>query len=102
VAKRKRPDEWVRLDEAYDALTREAYAVWVRMMLVPSSSLEGAGLAGLARVFRYKERGFREVLRELRNKGYLRVVTPPRPGQKAAIEIVKKPVLVGADRFVRF
>lgn len=91
----------VKLDAAYDDLTRQAFAVWVRMMVEPESALNGLGVEGLARKFSYKQRAFFEVLRQLRDKGYIRIVSAARPGKPAAILIAKRPLLVGRDHFVK-
>ena len=90
----------VRLDEAYDDLTREAYAVWIRLQIVPDHELRRFGLIHLAEKFRYRQRQFGTVMRQLRNKGYVRYQAG-LPGVPANIQITKRPLLVGFDRFIK-
>lgn len=89
-----------RIDEAYCDLTREAFAVWVRMSVDSKKVLEHSGVATLAERYRYKRRGFFDILRQLRNKGYVRFNTPPR-GEIVSVFIERRPLLVGADHFVK-
>ena len=99
----KRPvelDDAVRIDEAYDDLTREAFAVWIRMMVDGDVVLHVFGITALALRYNYKKRQFSTILRQLRNKGYVRFATPPR-GKPAVIKIAKRPLLVGYNRFVK-
>lgn len=89
-----------KLDEAYQDLSREAFAVWLRMAVDPKSVLEHSGVNNLAVRYRYKRRGFFDILRQLRNKGYVRFSTPPR-GDPVSVYIVRRPMLVGVDHFVK-
>lgn len=90
-----------RLDVAYDNLSRQAFAVWLRMAVEPQKSLASDGIAALAKRFRYQRRSFAKVLQQLRNAGFIRYTTPAEVGERASIQIVKKPVLVGTNQFVK-
>ncbi|GAG41452.1 unnamed protein product, partial [marine sediment metagenome] len=93
--------EAATIEVGYQALTREAFAVWIRLMVEPENVLESAGLARLAERFNYRERAFKEILRQLRNKGYVRIESPPRPGVPAKLFIQRRVLLVGRDHFIR-
>lgn len=97
---RHKPAEGITLADAYQDLTREAFAVWVRMMVEPETVLEGTGINKLSKTFQYGRRSFWTILQQLRNKGYIRFATPA-PGSPAAIHITKRPMLVGRDHFLK-
>lgn len=91
----------MRLEVAYDLLTRQAYAVWVRMMVEPEAVLERSGMEQLAERFRYRQRAFYNVVQELRDKGFIRVISPPRLGEPSAVILSKRALLVGRDHFIK-
>lgn len=94
--------EWsaVKIADAYAELSKEAFSVWIRMA-VESDRILAGGLGRMAETFGYRERGFREILRQLRNAGYIRITTPPHGGIPAPLHISRRPLLVGHDRFVK-
>jgi len=89
-----------KLDDAYEELTRAAFAVWLRMSADSTVVLQHSGVHNLAKRYGYARRGFFEVLRQLRNKGYVRYNTPPR-GESISVTIARRPLLVGVDQFVK-
>lgn len=95
-----REREWapVRIADAYQELSKEGFAVWILMAVTSAKVLE-SGLGKMASEFGYKERGFRKVLSELRNKGYVRYVTRTR--LPVPLQIARRPLLAGHDRFVK-
>lgn len=90
----------VKLEEAYNDLTREAFAVWIRLMVEPDHVLERAGMWKIAEKCNYGKRQFSNILRQLRNKGYLRYRSTS-PGVPVKLHVAKRPMLIGFDRFVK-
>ena len=60
----------VTIQKAYQELTHEGFAVWLRLMVATDAELR-AGRGSLARLLGYSERRSNEVLRELNMKGYV-------------------------------
>lgn len=63
--------------EAYEALTPQAFAVWVRMH-TEQQAME-TGRSALAKVLKYSARRFSDLLNELERKGYVSFVRRPSP-----------------------
>lgn len=96
----REPPEGVRLGDAYADLTREAFAVWIRLSIEDEHTLREMGVGKMALVLKYKKRGFYDILCQLRNKGYVRYRTP-KLGERGRVHLSKRPMLVGYDQFLK-
>lgn len=92
--------EGVTIQEGYTELTKPAFAVWIRLMIEPERILEG-GVERLGRALGYRRRGFFQVMQELRNKGYVRVIAGPCPRIPSMVKIQRRAMLVGRDHFIK-
>lgn len=77
-------DGTATIDQAYDELTRSAFAVWIRLMTERPETLK-MGKAKLAALLGYSPRRSDEVLTELARKGYISVIKTRPRGEPAAI-----------------
>lgn len=104
MPKRKRKvlpkDETIVLDTAYQELSRDGFAVWVRMHLIPSVTLEQAGIMVLSSTFKYSESGFQSVLKELQACGYISLKSG-KPGEITKIRLIRKALLIGTNHFIK-
>ncbi|MGD9749357.1 MAG: hypothetical protein AB7W59_00015 [Acidimicrobiia bacterium] len=87
------------IPEAYEELSQEALALWLRLHHCSDEQLS-AGRASLARtVFKISETRANVLLRELRLKGYIAIhgSGPPNPSR---VELLKRCKIVGRTRFI--
>jgi transposase len=89
----------ITIVEAYDQLSRTAFALWIRLAVHPAHELETLGMYKLAKKFGYSRRTFYDQIQILRNSGYLRYVS--QHGRVAKIRLTKKPLLIGVDQFIK-
>lgn len=87
------------INEAFDELSQEAFAFWIRMMTMEDEDF--VGRRTIARKFKVSEGRSNVVLRELKNCGYLRFEPGPRRGTQTQIVLMKRVILVGRDRFIK-
>lgn len=95
-------DEFTGLSSAWVELSRDAFAVWTMLMIVPGTTLD-AGRTALAASLDMPVRTLNRILRELRNKAYVRVV-PARAGNSprhATIVVLRRARLPLVNRFLR-
>jgi hypothetical protein len=90
--------EGYAIDHAWRDLSRNAFAVWIRLMLEPRRSLS-LGIKPLARRLAVDHKQLSSYLKELRNKGYLRIIKGAHPSP-ASIVIVRRAMLVGLTQFI--
>lgn len=94
------PDEGpCGLADAYDQLSQQAFAVWVRLAVAERSALR-VGRAQLSAMLGYSRRQGDQVMRELEHKGFIAFV-PHGPWRKTIVVIVRKPLLETGHSFVR-
>ncbi len=86
--------------EAYDKLSQEAFAVWIRLHVVSDKQLK-AGRSKIAHVLGYSEARSDAVLRELKLAGYITFQPGNRPATPTAITIHKRCKISGRNHFVR-
>ncbi len=97
------PDEFpghgnVELSQAFDELTAQAFALWLRIAGEREACSEGR--RALALVTRYSQRRIGEILQELENKGYVGFVR--RPGATADGIVIHRRCVVGSrDGLIR-
>jgi len=95
------PDEGpCPLAEAYDELTRAAFAIWIRMSVADRGELR-MGRGKLARMLGYSRRQGDELLRELERKGFVAFI-PHGPYRRTVVVIVRRPLLEHGHGFARF
>lgn len=91
------PDEFpghgdVELGKAFDELTAQAFAVWLRIAGEREACAEGR--RALAEITSYSQRRVGEILQELENKGYVSFVR--RPGASADGIIIHRRCVVSS------
>lgn len=89
----------VTVEQAYRELNAEAFALWLRLMIVPDAALESR--AALARYVSVPLRSVNRYLRELRNKGYVTLLKGTKKGAISGptqIRLNARLALVGAHR----
>lgn len=91
--------EGITIADAYDQLPRITFAVWIRLAVVPQHELETLGIHKLATKLGYSWMPFYNQVQVLRNSGYLRYVY--RGSKTAQIYLVKRPMLIGVDQFIK-
>ena len=94
------PDEGpCPLIEAYESLTRGAFAIWIRMSAASRGELR-MGRSKLSRMLGYSRRQGDELLRELERKGFVAFV-PHGPYQSTTVVIMRRPLLDEGHGFTR-
>lgn len=95
------PDEGpCGLAEAYDQLTRGAFAIWIRMAVAERRELR-VGRAKLSLMLGYSRRQGDELLRELERKGFVAFI-PHGPWRRTVVVLVRRPLLERGHSFTRF
>lgn len=90
--------EAVSIADAYDDLTRNAFAIWIRMHTMTPNQL-AMGRAKIARVFNYSSDRNNVVMRELFHKGFI-VFEPKGVGKPTTIHLTKRASVRGSAYFV--
>lgn len=90
--------EGFSLEHGWRELTLGAFAVWTRLMIEPRRSFV-IGTKPLAERLKIDYRVLRGYLRELRNKGYIRLIKGSRH-QPTQIVILRRAMLVGGTQFI--
>lgn len=94
------PTEGIRIADAYADLPREAFAVWIRLSVMAPKNFS-LGYRKLCSRFGYERHRFAEVIQKLQFKGYVRIERDESPFGRCTIHIVRRPMLVGADFFLK-
>lgn len=97
--KKKHEVEAIGLDEAYDTLSQEAFAIWMRLHLFTDEQLN-SGRVYIASRTGYSESRINAILRELKLAGYLRFQPSDRPGHTTIITFAKVCKISGKNKFV--
>lgn len=84
---------------AYAELSRAAFAVWIRLMIMTDDELS-RGREHLSRELGYSEPGASLVLKELIRKGYIRMQSDG-PFQPSKLILDKSLLLKGDDRIIK-
>ena len=92
--------EHVALADAYDALSQEAFAIWIRLHLFTDDQLN-SGRLSIASKTGYSESRINTILRELRLAGYLTFHPSERPGHTTQIKFARVCKISGPNRFVK-
>lgn len=95
------PDEGpCPLADAYEELTRAAFAIWIRMSVAGRGELR-MGRGKLSRMLGYSRRQGDELLRELERKGFVGFI-PHGPYRRTVVVILRRPLLEHGHGFARF
>ena len=86
------------LDSAFKDLTAGAFALWVLLMTLPRSELE-AGQRSLSNLVGLSRRSVEHRLKELRNKGYIRLVYDGKRYRRKIV-LVHRALISGPSLFV--
>lgn len=88
------------LADAYQELTRAAFAIWIRIAVAERSELR-VGRARLSRMLGYSRRQGDELLRELERKGFIALL-PSGPWRRTVVVLMRRPLLEHGHSFTRF
>ena len=86
------------LDAAFGDLSAAAFALWIRLMTLPRRDLEG-GQLHLGRLLGWSRRAIETRLRELKNKGYIRLTHDAR-GYRRQVVVLHRALISGPSQFV--
>lgn len=86
----------IGIKEAYSELTRAGFAAWFRLVVEPPETLT-RGRVHLAKVLGYSERRADDIFRELKRKGYIRLIRAHRPGLPTRVVIERRPLINRRD-----
>lgn len=89
----------VRIEEAYSELSRNAFAVWMRLVVMEPDQLRGR--YEIARLLGYSPGRSNQVLMELKRKGYISFITHGKPFKPTEIFIERRPLVEARGKFVR-
>ncbi len=92
--------EIVTIIEAYNNLSQEAFAVWIRLHVTEDQQL-CEGRVKLARTLGYSEARSNEILRELSLAGYVECIPGPRIATPTTVRVRRRCKISGKNRFVR-
>jgi hypothetical protein len=90
----------IGLADAYDTLSQEAFAIWMRLHLFTDEQLN-SGRLKIASMTGYSESRVNNILRELRLAGYLTFHPSEKPGNTTKIKFAKVCKISGHNRFVK-
>lgn len=86
--------------EAYNELTQEGFAVWMRLLVATDAQLK-QGRRAISQLVGYSEGRCNVILRELKHKGYIALMRADRPGLPTSIKILRKALISGPARVIR-
>lgn len=90
----------VEIAKAYVELTQEAFAVWIRLMVMSEDELR-SGRVGIARLLGYSERRSNEVLRQLEMAGYVSFQPNYGGGRLTRVNIMRRALISARTNFTR-
>lgn len=90
--------ESISIADAYEDLTRCAFAVWIRLHTFTPNQL-GMGRAKLGRALGYSPDRSNVIIRELFHKGYI-IPEPHGPGKSTTFHLTKRANIRGSAYFV--
>lgn len=93
-------DQPISIEKGYEELSHSAFSVWIRLMMVNDDKLK-SGRLRMAKLLGYSDSRSDCVLRELKNKGYLRLIPGPRNGTPTVVEIRRRASISGRNRFLK-
>lgn len=99
-AKRATETQPATIIEAYNELSQEAFAIWMRLLVATDTQLR-QGRKSISSLVGYSEGRSNAILRELKLKGYIRFVRGDLPGIPTQIEIVRKALISGPAKVIR-
>ena len=88
----------IRIAEAYEELTRQGFAVWMRLVIMEYNELSNRKV--LAKVLGYSVARSNQILRELKRKGYISFIVGAS-WEPTEVVIERRPFLEGRGKFVR-
>lgn len=86
--------------DAYNELSQEAFAVWMRLLVARDSEL-AKGRGPVADMLGYSEGRSNAILRELKHKEYIEFVKSDRIGEPTLIRILRRALVSGPSRIIR-
>jgi uncharacterized protein YndB with AHSA1/START domain len=88
------------IEQSYDELSQEGFAVWIRMMVMTPDEL-CLGKLAIGKKCGYSVGRFYKIMKELHNKDYVRYNKPPRLGMPHEVILHKRAMISGRNNFVR-
>lgn len=87
------------IEQAYDELSREAFAVWMRLMIMSNKDLQ-RGKKYLSKLCNYSLNRFYAIMKELYNKTYVSYVKTSRLGSAHIVVLKKRALIEGENSFI--
>ncbi len=105
VRKKAHPDHFpeegpVGIRVAYTELSQEAFSAWIRLSIEPSR-VRLTPRARVAAMLGYSTKRCGQILDELKRKNYIRTTILGTHGRPMEVHIDRRPLIRGADGFVR-
>jgi hypothetical protein len=88
------------IEEAYNELSQEGFAVWIRLMVCTEDQLL-SGKRELGKVCNYSVNRFYRIMSELHNKDFVRYIKPEGLGKPHVVLLHKRAMIAGRNHFVR-
>ncbi len=88
------------IEQAYEELTREEFAVWIRMMMLPDEIL-CKGKKHVGKICKYSTNYFYKLMKGLHAKDYITYVKPAILGKPFTIILRKKAMISGVNHFIK-
>jgi len=102
--KRKKPiyeeTPYPSVEQAFDELSQEAFAVWIRLHVATEDQL-CEGKRALGWMCNYSTGRFYKIMKELYCKDYVRYIKPDALGQPHTVVLHKRAMIGGKNHFVR-
>ena len=86
------------IEKAYDDLSQQAFAVWIRLAVTTNKEL--IDRKTISKVLRYSLSQTNVVLTELRRKGYIKLESRANPGRRSKFIFRKRTIISGETRFI--
>lgn len=93
-------DRPATIQEAYNELSQEAFAVWMRLLVAKDTELS-KGRGALADLLGYSEGRSNAILRELKHKGYIEFQKSYRIGLPTLVKILRRGLVTGPSRIMK-
>jgi len=91
-------DDPATITEAFKELSKSAFAVWIRLMMVPEKQL--VNRIEMAKLLEYSPAQCNSILRELKQKGYLKMIRGSKVGDPTRFVIKRRAIIAGPNQFL--
>lgn len=95
----RQPDQPASIVEAFEELTPQAFAVWIRLMVTSEEEL--LGRKRIAKMLKYSLAASDNILNELKHKSYISFQRKKNPGGQVRVVIRRRAIISGRNNFVK-